>query len=193
MHGVKTTRNEGYLLVEETEAHVVVFLLRLLLLLLIFLLLLLLLGGGGACSRRGSRSGGGRSSTGRDVRQQLFRVAALERLGEQTRPEGLHFDIGRLRRIIDLRLITGTLSRAEIFSPVTLTSSSTRMSAAYTQASSSSDIDIAQAAFRRQSARAHDSTAADSVNGPLAALARTSTTLLLYNSLAFVEHTTLVK
>lgn len=66
------------------------------LLLVLDLVLLLLLGGSRGVSRGTTSDGGGRggTATGADVGQELLDVLALERLGEQGRPDGLELNLG---------------------------------------------------------------------------------------------------
>ena len=71
--------------------HVIVGLLLLLLLLLFFFRCVR----SGSSTTRSSRCRGGRRSAARaDVREELLHVLALERLGEERRPDGLNFDLG---------------------------------------------------------------------------------------------------
>ena len=85
-------------LVEESESHVVVLLLGLLLLLLFL---------GGVAAGRGVTAGGGSGrgggpNAGADVGDQLLDVAALQGLGEEAGPVGLHLDLGGLQEGVDL-------------------------------------------------------------------------------------------
>jgi len=87
-------------LVEQTEAHVVVGLVGLLL-----LLLFLLLGLGGWSSgggSGGSTSSRGGTDSGSDVGDQVLDVDALQGLGEEAGPVGLHLDVGGLQDGVDL-------------------------------------------------------------------------------------------
>ena len=93
---MKVQKSDG--LVEQAESHVVVRLLGL------FLLGLLLGGGRGSTSGSG---GGGRSSaggtdSGSDVGEEVLDVDALESLGEEAGPVGLHVDLGGLQDGLDL-------------------------------------------------------------------------------------------
>lgn len=97
---VRLSRSSLEDLVEQTEAHVVVRLVGLLL-----LLLLLLLGLGGWSSgggSRGSTTGGSGTNSGSDVGDQVLDVDALQGLGEETGPVGLHLDVGGLQDGVDL-------------------------------------------------------------------------------------------
>ena len=98
---MKVQKSDG--LVEQAESHVVVRLLGL------FLLGLLLGGGRGSTSGSGG-GGGGRSSaggtdSGSDVGEEVLDVDALESLGEEAGPVGLHVDLGGLQD--GLNLLTG--------------------------------------------------------------------------------------